>query len=103
MIVVFHLLGFTLLFFRARTLDDSLTMMKALMTGGTVTRITLPVVIALVVGFAMQVFDGARARRLWDAWARWPAWVQGAAAAAVLTIICALGPRGVAPFIYFQF
>ncbi len=103
MIVVFHLLGFTLLFFRARTLDDSFALMKALASGGAATMVSIPVILALIVGFATQVFDGDRARRLWDAWARWPAWVQGSAAAVILTLICALGPRGVAPFIYFQF
>lgn len=101
--IVFHLLGFSLVFFRARTLDDAMTMLRALGDVRPATLAAAPVLIMLVVGFATQAMDGARARRLWDAWARRPAWVQGLAAAAILTVICALGPRGVAPFLYFQF
>ncbi|MBU4460488.1 MAG: MBOAT family protein, partial [Verrucomicrobia bacterium] len=101
--LVFHLLGFSLIFFRARTLDDAMTMLRALGDGRPATMATAPALVLLVVGFATQALDGNRARRLWDAWARRPAWVQGLAAAAILTVICALGPRGVAPFLYFQF
>ena len=103
MAVTFHLLGFSLLFFRARTLGDSLALMRSLTEWTAPTLVTATVLAALAAGFAAQAFDGNRACRLWDAWARWPAWVQGTVAAAILTVICALGPRGVAPFIYFQF
>ena len=57
----------------------------------------------IAVGFATQFFDGVRLVRLWNRMAAWPAWALGAGAAAVLTLILALGPEGVAPFIYFQF
>jgi hypothetical protein len=57
----------------------------------------------VLVGFAMQFFDGDRLWRVWHRLAAWPSWVLGATAAVVLTIILALGPEGVAPFIYFQF
>jgi hypothetical protein len=58
----------------------------------------------VAVGFATQFFDGDRLlrfvrRRPLDV----PAWALGALAAVVLTAILALGPEGVAPFIYFQF
>ncbi len=101
--ITFHLLVLSFLFFRARTFEDALTMLRQLGSGGASTMVTVPLLVALVVGFATQVLDGDRSRRLWDAWARRPAWVQGLAAATILTVICALGPRGVAPFIYFQF
>jgi hypothetical protein len=78
-------------------------MLRALGSGGAVTMVSAPVLVALVVGFATQALDGSRPQRLWTAWARLPGWAQGLLAAAILTVICALGPRGVAPFIYFQF
>ena len=58
---------------------------------------------ALALGFLSQLADGDRllpaARRL----ARLPAPVLALAAALLLTVILGLGPRGIAPFIYFQF
>ncbi len=43
------------------------------------------------------------AHRLWDALSNRSPWLQGALAAVVLALILALGPKGVSPFIYFQF
>ena len=57
----------------------------------------------LGVGFSTQFLDGLRLRRVWDRINGWPICIQGAVAAIVLTIILGIGPKGVAPFIYFQF
>lgn len=61
------------------------------------------VLAALALGFLSQFADGDRllsaARRL----ARLPAPLLALAAALLLTLALGLGPRGVAPFIYFQF
>ena len=61
------------------------------------------VYVLLAAGFLMQFADGTRARRLWDGFNRLHWAAQGALASFVITFILALGPRGVAPFIYFQF
>ena len=61
------------------------------------------VLVALALGFLAQFADGDRllpaARRL----ARLPAPLLGLVAALLLTLALGLGPRGIAPFIYFQF
>ena len=57
----------------------------------------------LVAGFLMQFLDGTRPRWVWDTVNRWPTWLQGTVAAIVLTVILGVSPKGVAPFIYFQF
>ena len=57
----------------------------------------------LAIWLATQLLDGGRWQRVARRMAGWPAWALGAAAAVVLTVILALGPEGVAPFIYFQF
>ena len=62
----------------------------------------LPVAM-VAVGFATQFFDGDGLLRLLRGRRLGPAWAVGAVAALVLTAILALGPEGVAPFIYFQF
>ena len=57
----------------------------------------------VTIGFVTQFLDGDRLWRAARTVAAGPAWALAAAAAAVLTGILALGPEGVAPFIYFQF
>ena len=42
-------------------------------------------------------------RRIAEACASWPVWAWGAIAGAAVVAIDAMGPEGVAPFIYFQF
>ncbi len=99
----FHLVCLSWIFFRAESFDDAWTLL------GNLTRMTVPehgslaVLAMTAIGFAAQGLDGRRIEWLWDAIARRPAWVQALAAAVTLTIILGLGPRGVAPFIYFQF
>lgn len=75
-------------------------------TGGDVGAVTLwtgLTITMLVIAFMTQFCDGFRLVKLWDRIQTMPAWAQGAIAACIFTIILALGPTGVAPFIYFQF
>ncbi|MBP7829254.1 MAG: MBOAT family protein [Kiritimatiellae bacterium] len=103
-LAVWHLVCLSWLFFRGETFEHALTMLRAMKLWGTAsTLVTGPVLLAIVVGYGMQWFDGDRAQRLWNAFGRLPAAVQGLVTAAILTVILALGPKGVAPFIYFQF
>lgn len=103
-ILVFHLVCLAWLFFRGQTFADALEMVRAF------TRWSLPsvmlsqgVMVTIVLGFASQFLDNNRAEKLWDGWARLPVGVQGALGALGVTLIFAIGPRGIAPFIYFQF
>jgi len=82
-LVVIHLVCLSWLFFRSQTFADAWTMVVHTGIWTTPTLITLPVLAAIVVGF-------------------YPV-LQGALAAGILIVILALGPTGVAPFIYFQF
>lgn len=103
-VLVWHLVCFSWLFFRGESFAHALEMIRALARWGQpATLLTLPVAGAIMVGYASQWLDGDRLERGWNAFARLPGWVQGAVAAVILTVILALGPEGVAPFIYFQF
>jgi alginate O-acetyltransferase complex protein AlgI len=63
-----------------------------------------PSMVALIgVGLAGQFTSGALFERAAVALGRMPSWGIGAAAGIVVAAINALGPEGVAPFIYFRF
>ncbi len=104
---IFHVVCFSWILFRGGNLDTVTAMLQGLWNWRSVVPTVAfwnawPLAVVLV-GFAMQFFDGDRLWRVWHRLAAWPSWVLGATAAVVLTIILALGPEGVAPFIYFQF
>jgi alginate O-acetyltransferase complex protein AlgI len=104
---IFHVVCFSWILFRGGSLETA----GALLQGIGAWRSAVPEVtlwgawpVAMVaIGLATQLFDGDRLWRLARRLSGGPAWVLGAVAAVVLTIILALGPEGVAPFIYFQF
>ena len=63
-----------------------------------------PFMVALIaLGLAGQFTPDALFERAAGALARLPAWGLGAAAGIAVATINALGPEGVAPFIYFRF
>ncbi len=99
---LFHFVCLTWFFFRAQTFQDALTLLGRFRVW-TAPQMPLMMLAVIAAGFATHFLDGWRLRRFWTALGRLhPVW-QGLAAAAGLTIIQALGPQGVAPFIYFQF
>ena len=103
-VLVFHLVCLSWVFFRSPSFADAGTWLAAL--GGSwhgATLLTVPTVLALVVGYCTQFMDGARLKGWWDGYNRLPVVLQGLVAALVLTLILAMGPQGVSPFIYFQF
>lgn len=103
-LLVWHLVCFAWLFFRGQSFSDVMTMLKAFSLWQQPIELTgVSVLAILCIGYLTQLLDGRRRERLWDAFANWHPILQGAAAAVVLTIILGLGPKGVAPFIYFQF
>lgn len=108
---VFHWVCLSWIFFRCVSLTDALAYFRSLTDWSRPATLWSPTVgLALAAGWCLQYLDGTRAERLWVSLACYPkplqyagALLQGAASAAILTVILAMGPRGVAPFIYFQF
>jgi D-alanyl-lipoteichoic acid acyltransferase DltB (MBOAT superfamily) len=99
---LFHFVCLTWFFFRAESFHDAWTMLGQL--AHWTKPLAPPMIIAIIiVGFLTQFGDGQRIRNIWDRFAKLhPVW-QGLLAAVIVTVILALGPEGVAPFIYFQF
>ena len=92
-------------FFRAESMGNALDLLGRVLHGwNTPTElITVQVVLWIVVGLATQFVPHQPAERIRANLARWRAVPLGVAAALCLFILTTLGPRGVAPFIYFQF
>ena len=65
--------------------------------------VTLNLVLVIAGALAMQYFPVGFSRRIEAAFAEPPLVVQGAVMGVVVALIFALGPKGVAPFIYYQF
>jgi len=106
-VVTFHLVCFSWILFRGGDMEGVRGILGGLLSWrsvvGEVTLWNATGVLVLAAGFASQFLDGGRMTALYARLARVPAWVQAAAAAVALTLILGLGPKGVAPFIYFQF
>lgn len=101
---IFQVVCFAWILFRAQNMAAVQGILRGLTEWGRVSVLfSGTAVMMLAVGFLMQLMDGTRPRRIWDAVNRWPLWVQATAAAVILTLILGVGPTGVAPFIYFQF
>ena len=103
-LTVFHGVCLSWFFFRADTFEDAWIMLGQLGDWETPSVfLHAQIFVLLVVGFAVQLVDGDRLQPLISWVDRRHPVMQGALSAIVLTIILGLGPRGVAPFIYFQF
>ena len=57
----------------------------------------------IALGMAVQFTPDSLFERAASGLGRIPVWGMGAAAGVVVAVINALGPEGVAPFIYFRF
>ncbi|MGZ8578972.1 MAG: MBOAT family O-acyltransferase [Actinomycetota bacterium] len=104
-IMTFALVCIAWAFFRADSVATALDLLGRVLHGwNTPTElITVQIVLWIVVGLATQFVPHAPAERIRAGLARWRAVPLGVAAALCLFILTTLGPRGVAPFIYFQF
>ncbi len=100
----FHFVVLTFVFFRAESLDYALLYLESLFTSDLPTMLTTPFVLGLTaIGLAFHFVPRDTVERTGAALSRLPAAAQGVLVAAVLVAISAMGPEGVAPFIYFQF
>jgi D-alanyl-lipoteichoic acid acyltransferase DltB (MBOAT superfamily) len=101
---IFHVVCFSWLLFRSPDLTVCGDMLRGLCRWDVAPTLwTVRAIVVLIVGFALQGLDGDRIRGVWRRYNALPVFWQGVLAAVVLTLILALGPEGVAPFIYFQF
>lgn len=103
MVVVFHLVAFAWIFFRAETFEDAAILIKGLSVWNGAGLLTPVIVFHLLLGFFSQFLDGNRLEKVWDKFNNIGWLWQGTIVAVILTAILALGPKGVAPFIYAGF
>jgi alginate O-acetyltransferase complex protein AlgI len=102
-LVTFHVVCAAWVFFAAGSLDVALDVFGRIL-GGTATTAINPMVVVVVLGtLACQVVPSDLGRRIRARLATWSLPAQAAAMAGVVVVVDALGPEGVAPFIYFQF
>ena len=105
-----RLMTFTLVcvawaFFRADSVATALSLLSRAITGWTTpTELVTPtIVLAIAVGLLTQFTPRGLSARIKAAAARMRPVPLGLSLAGVLFVVTTLGPRGVAPFIYFQF
>ncbi|WP_375248737.1 MBOAT family O-acyltransferase [Sphingomonas sp.] len=104
LLITFHIVVLGWIFFRAQGLDAAFAYLGAMAHNGWQNHLVTPLSLALIViGLAMhampaRLLDGAAMRVR-----RWPAPLAGTALAAVILLIDAMRPDGIAPFIYYQF
>ena len=104
-VVTFHIVCFAWVFFRAETFHVAWVILTRLFVGwGQPTPlITGGVVLAIAFGIAMQYIPSNVIDRAQVVFSRLSPVQMGIAMAVALVVIDALGPQGVAPFIYFAF
>jgi D-alanyl-lipoteichoic acid acyltransferase DltB (MBOAT superfamily) len=103
-LIVFHIVCLGWILFRADSFDTVVIYLRALMQGqGSALQATPFTVALLVLGLALHAVPRDVPGRLARLAVRQPVWIWGVTAGIAVAIIDALGPEGVAPFIYFQF
>lgn len=101
---IFHVVCFSWILFRSPDLTACGEMVRGLGRWEVAPTLwTARALLVLLVGFSLQGLDGDRMQGVWRRFNAMPVVAQGVITAVVLTVILALGPVGVAPFIYFQF
>jgi alginate O-acetyltransferase complex protein AlgI len=104
-LVVFHFVGLAWIFFRAEDFTVAAVFIRGLAAGWhEPIQQAQPAMAALIlIGMAGQFLPPGSFERAGQLAARVPYWGLGAATGLILAAINALGPEGVAPFIYFRF
>jgi D-alanyl-lipoteichoic acid acyltransferase DltB (MBOAT superfamily) len=103
-IVTFHLVCLTWIFFRAPDLGHASDYLSGFARAGQDGMTATPFVLALIFGGIAAQFLPRDRMAILEGWLlRVPVAAQGALVGAGIVLIAALGPSGVAPFIYFQF
>ncbi len=103
-VVTFHLVCLGWLFFRADSLHTAFVMLGRLLSAFGPAPLVRPGLLAVIgLAIASQYLPSDAAARVQTAFSRLRPAVQGVVLAGVLFLITALGPQGVAPFIYYRF
>ena len=103
-LIVFHVVCLGWILFRADSFDTVMIYLGAFAQPQTGDLVATPFTVALlVIGLALHAVPRDLPGRLASRAAAVPAWAWGVTAGIVVVAIDALGPEGVAPFIYFQF
>jgi len=104
-VVVFHFVCLAWIFFRAEDFEVARLFVAGLGAGwSSGLQQVGPMMLALIaLGMAGQYTPSDLFERIASGLGRLPVWSMGAAAGLVAAAINALGPEGVAPFIYFRF
>jgi hypothetical protein len=100
----FHFVCLGWLLFRSDSLQTAWTMLTRLFTAwGPAPAVTPLVLAAIALGIGVQYVPKDLPERVQVAFSRFGTMAQGAVLGALLFVITAMGPQGVAPFIYFRF
>ena len=100
----FNLVCLGWVFFRSDSFATAFAMLKGLVTQwGGAPLVTLPVILAIGAVLGVQYLPAFPGERIRITISRMAPAMQGLVLALCLLVITGLGPRGVAPFIYFQF
>jgi alginate O-acetyltransferase complex protein AlgI len=103
LLMVFHIVCLSWVLFRAASFDTVIVYLTQAAAEDAVLQIT-PFTAGLVtLGLVLNAVPRQLAGRLAGHAGSWPNWAWAVAAGAGIAMIDALGPDGVAPFIYFQF
>ena len=100
-VLTFHFVCLGWILFRSTSLAAAGDLLATLAGGGLRYSLGAGAVLAMVVGLGGQLLPAVGAPRL--QFSRLPLAAQGALLASAVLLIEALGPRGIAPFIYFRF
>jgi D-alanyl-lipoteichoic acid acyltransferase DltB (MBOAT superfamily) len=103
-LVTFHLVCFAWVFFRAASFDDSMTYFATMFGAGRwTTEITPLVAVCLLLGAVTQIIPPDWSRDLKLRYELAPISLKVAVPFVIIYVIAIAAPRGVPPFIYFQF
>ena len=104
-ILTFHFVCFAWIFFRSESFGAAWDMITGLFTGwGEASPlVTLGVLLAIAVGIGSQYLPARIPGLIMARFSRLPVPAQAVVLAFALVLTSAMGPEGVAPFIYFQF
>jgi hypothetical protein len=104
-LLTFHFVCFAWIFFRSDSFATAWEMLTGLVTrwGEPSPLVTGGVLLAIAVGIGSQYLPARWPRLVMARFSRLPAAAQALVLAGALMLTSALGPEGVAPFIYFRF
>jgi D-alanyl-lipoteichoic acid acyltransferase DltB (MBOAT superfamily) len=104
-VATFHVVCFAWIFFRSSSFDDAWSVITRLFTawGEPSPLVTTGVIAAIVVGIGSQYLPSRIPLGIMAWFSRLPIPAQAVVLSIALLVTNAMGPEGVAPFIYFQF